>query len=122
MDGSASPLAPPAMLGLIDEDPAGQGGGQSEELVAILPVVLPLRDEAQERLMHQLGGSQRDADALAGQKPPRQLLELWIDESEEVFPGLRIPGGPGLKPGGYGFLRTRAALDGLLSMHDGSSF
>ena len=76
-----APFARAATPGVIDEHPAHDLRGDTEEMGPILPVTCPLVDEPQVRLVNECGWLQGVAGSLAAKLARRNPAQLGIDRA-----------------------------------------
>jgi hypothetical protein len=82
--------------GVVDQDPPHQPRGHREELVAILPMSR-LSDDAEVRLVREIGRRQRVGTPLLLQKRRGSAPELGIEKRHHRVARRFIPTAPGLK-------------------------
>jgi hypothetical protein len=77
-------------------------GGESEELRPALPVEPMDAAQAEIGLVDDRGGFERVVPALPAELSPRNALELFVDQRQDLRLGLAIARGPPLEPFGDG--------------------
>ncbi len=80
----------------VDEDPPHQLRGHREEVRAILPAHPLVIDQAQIRLIDELGGLQAMAAALPAHVASGEPMQLVIDNGRQSIQGFLIATAPGL--------------------------
>ena len=91
---AAGALLAAAAPGVVDQHPAHHRGGKGEEVGAALPVDRALIDQPQEGLVHQVGGLEGVAGALAGEIARGQPAELVVDRRQQPVERLAVAPAP----------------------------
>ena len=91
---AAAALERAASARVIDEHAPHHLRGDGEELGAALPARVVLAVEPEPRLVHERGGLEGVALALAAQRARRLPAQLRVDERHERFGSARVAGAP----------------------------
>ena len=76
-------------------------GGGREEVRPVLPVHRVPVEQANVRLLHEVGRLPSNGQPLAREHPASHLPQFALDERNELFQGLRVPAAPRLQQPGH---------------------